>query len=44
MTLNFCLHSPYNIESKALVNEPPLLRATAAGGRCEKKLIKGGGN
>ena len=43
MTLNFCLHSTYNIKSKALVNELALLRATA-GGQCEKKLIKGGGN
>ena len=41
--LNFRSHSPYNIKSKALVNELALLRATA-GGRCEKKLIKGGGN
>ena len=31
MTLNFCLHSTYNIKSKALVNELPLLRATADG-------------
>ena len=31
ITLNFCLHSTYNIKSKALVNEPALLRATADG-------------
>ena len=43
MTLNFCLHSTYNIKSRALVNEPTLLRATEDG-RSEKKLIKGGGN
>ena len=35
MTLNFCLHSTYNITSKALINEPALLRTTADG-RCEK--------
>ena len=35
------MHSTYNIKSKALVNEPALLRATADG-RSEKKLIKGG--
>ena len=35
MTLNFCLHSTYNVKSKDLVNEPALLRATADG-RCEK--------
>ena len=35
------MHSTYNIKSKALVNEPALLRTTA-GGRCEKKLIKRG--
>ena len=40
---DFCLHSTYNIKSKALANQPPLLRATA-GGRCGKKPIKGGGN
>ena len=43
MTLNFCLHSTYNIKSKDLVNEPALLRATADG-RCEKQLINRGGN
>ena len=32
ITLNFRLHSPYNIASKALVNKPALLRTTAAGG------------
>ena len=36
ITLNFCLHSTYNIASKALVNQPALLRATA-GGQCRKK-------
>ena len=38
------MHSNYNIKSKALVNEPALLRTTTttAGGRCEKKLIKPG--
>ena len=43
VTLNFCLYSTYNITSRALVNEPATWRATA-GGQCEKKLIKGGGN
>ena len=33
MTVNFCLHSTYNIKSKDLVNEPALLRATADGRR-----------
>ena len=37
------LHSTYNIRSKALVNGSALLRSTADG-RCEIKLIKGGGN
>ena len=32
---DFCLHSTYNIKSKALVHIPALLRATA-GGRCGK--------
>ena len=32
---DFCLHSTYNIKSKALVNQPALLRTTA-GGRCGK--------
>ena len=31
ITLNFCLHSTYNIKSNALVNEPALLHATADG-------------
>ena len=35
ITLNFCLHSTYNINSEALVNKLALLRATADG-RYEK--------
>ena len=35
ITLNFCLHSTYNINSEALVNKLALLRDTADG-RCEK--------